>query len=211
MGFSAEKLYAVRITGSQAPPANQRPNENEALLYFDTDLGSLVAIDDDGSSVLTGSVASPAFTGVPTTPTAAALTNNTQVASTAYADLAVGVETTRATAAEAVLTTAAAAKPLLKNASGSSPAAGDNHVAAGVATLASGTVTITLTSTSVFSALGKYVVAVSYQGAVGTTTVTTTAQGLLTVTNSSGSAFVISNGDATDSTSKVVWHAVGIA
>jgi hypothetical protein len=48
-------------------------------------------------------LASPAFTGTPTAPTAAALTDDTQIATTAYADLAVGVETTRAEAAEALL------------------------------------------------------------------------------------------------------------
>lgn len=45
-------------------------------------------------------IASPALTGTPTVPTAAALTNTTQAASTAYADAAVGVEKTRALAAE---------------------------------------------------------------------------------------------------------------
>lgn len=48
-------------------------------------------------------VASPTFTGTPTAPTAAALTDNTQVATTAYADSAVAVETTRAETAEALL------------------------------------------------------------------------------------------------------------
>lgn len=48
-------------------------------------------------------LASPALTGTPTVPTASALTSNTQAASTAYADSAVGVEKTRALAAEALL------------------------------------------------------------------------------------------------------------
>lgn len=48
-------------------------------------------------------LASPTFTGTPVAPTAAALTNSTQVATTAYADSAVGVEKTRALAAEALL------------------------------------------------------------------------------------------------------------
>ena len=48
-------------------------------------------------------LANPALTGVPTVPTAAALTDDTQAASTAYADTAVGVEKTRAEAAEALL------------------------------------------------------------------------------------------------------------
>lgn len=48
-------------------------------------------------------LASPAFTGTPTAPTASPLTGDTQVATTAYADAAVLVETTRAEAAEALL------------------------------------------------------------------------------------------------------------
>lgn len=48
-------------------------------------------------------VASPALTGKPTAPTAAPLTNNTQIATTQYADKAVAVETGRATAAEGSL------------------------------------------------------------------------------------------------------------
>ena len=47
-------------------------------------------------------LASPALTGTPTAPTKAPATNNTDIATTAYADLAVGVETTRAEAAEAL-------------------------------------------------------------------------------------------------------------
>ena len=47
-------------------------------------------------------LASPALTGVPTAPTAAPLTNNTQLATTAYTDSAVAVETSRATSAEAL-------------------------------------------------------------------------------------------------------------
>ena len=47
-------------------------------------------------------LASPVLTGTPTAPTATALTNSTQLATTAYADSAVGVEKTRALAAEAL-------------------------------------------------------------------------------------------------------------
>jgi len=46
---------------------------------------------------------SPAFTGTPTAPTAGPLTDDTQVATTAYADAAVAVETSRAETAEALL------------------------------------------------------------------------------------------------------------
>lgn len=56
-----------------------------------------------GSLALKAPLASPALTGLPTAPTAAPLTNDTQLATTAYADAAVLVETTRAEAAEALL------------------------------------------------------------------------------------------------------------
>lgn len=49
--------------------------------------------------------ASPALTGTPTAPTASALDSSTKVSTTAYADSAVGVEKTRALAAEAAITT----------------------------------------------------------------------------------------------------------
>lgn len=48
-------------------------------------------------------LASPAFTGTPTAPTATPLTNSTQIGTTAYADAAVAVEKTRAETAEALL------------------------------------------------------------------------------------------------------------
>lgn len=53
---------------------------------------------------------SPQFTGIPTVPTAAPLTNNDQVASTGYADAAVAVETDRAEGVEQTLTTGLAAE-----------------------------------------------------------------------------------------------------
>lgn len=48
-------------------------------------------------------LASPALTGTPTAPTASPLTDDTQIATTAYADAAVAVETSRAETAEALL------------------------------------------------------------------------------------------------------------
>ena len=48
-------------------------------------------------------LASPAFTGTPTAPTEGASSDNTVLATTAYADTAVGVEMTRAASAEALL------------------------------------------------------------------------------------------------------------
>ena len=55
-------------------------------------------------------LASPGLTGTPTTPTAAANTNTTQIASTAFTTGAVATETTRATTAEGTLTTNLAAE-----------------------------------------------------------------------------------------------------
>ena len=70
-----------------------------------TRTGAVVATSGDYTvSQITGAapLASPTFTGTPAAPTATALTDSTQLATTAYADLAVGVETTRAEAAEAL-------------------------------------------------------------------------------------------------------------
>jgi hypothetical protein len=69
-------------------------------------VGAVVAVAGDYVvAQITGAapLASPAFTGTPTAPTRAALDNSTKIATTAYADSAVGVETTRATTAEALL------------------------------------------------------------------------------------------------------------
>ena len=55
------------------------------------------------AEALLASLASPALTGTPTAPTKTALTNNTDIATTAYSDAAVGAETSRATAAEGLL------------------------------------------------------------------------------------------------------------
>jgi hypothetical protein len=57
----------------------------------------------EAAEALLAPLASPSLTGTPTTPTKAPSTNNTDIASTAYADAAVAVEASRATAAEALL------------------------------------------------------------------------------------------------------------
>lgn len=65
--------------------------------------GAVVATSGDYSvAQVTGAapLASPTFTGIPAAPTASALTNTTQLATTAYADAAVAVERARAIAAE---------------------------------------------------------------------------------------------------------------
>jgi hypothetical protein len=55
------------------------------------------------TDILLAPLASPAFTGTPTAPTAAPGTNTTQIATTAFDTAAVAVETARATTAEALL------------------------------------------------------------------------------------------------------------
>jgi hypothetical protein len=70
-----------------------------------TRTGAVVATSGDyavGQVTGAAPLASPALTGTPTAPTKAALTNNTDIATTAYADAAVAVETTRAETAEAL-------------------------------------------------------------------------------------------------------------
>ena len=83
-----------------------------------------------GASTPYAPINSPAFTGIPTAPTASPLTNDTQIATTAYTDLAVGVETTRAEAAEALLAPLASpvltGTPALAAATATTPTAGDN-------------------------------------------------------------------------------------
>jgi parallel beta-helix repeat protein len=56
----------------------------------------------EAAEALLAPLASPALTGSPTAPTKTALTNSTDIATTAYTDAAVAVETTRAEAAEAL-------------------------------------------------------------------------------------------------------------
>jgi len=65
--------------------------------------GSSVVGTTDTQTLTNKTLTSPALTSVPTAPTASALTDSTQVATTAYTDLAVGVETSRAETAEALL------------------------------------------------------------------------------------------------------------
>jgi hypothetical protein len=80
----------------------------------------------------------------------------------------------------------------------------DNHLASGAATLTTGSVTITLTGNSVYSAAGVYSVQVTRTNTPGGA-----ANGILWVTNTDGSHFVIHSTDATDSTSTVAWTAIG--
>jgi len=76
------------------------------VLTFNGRNGSVLPASGDYTvAQVTGAapLASPALTGTPTAPTAAALDNSTKIATTAYADAAVAVETSRATTAEGLL------------------------------------------------------------------------------------------------------------
>jgi hypothetical protein len=103
------------------------------------------------------------------------------------------------------LTAALATIAPLYDGAGNAPAlAGDNHIASGTATLTTGSVTITLTGVSVYSASGVYYVQVTRTSTPGGA-----ANGILWVTNTDGANFVIHSTDGTDSTSTVAWTAVG--
>ena len=95
------------LTATSGTTANwQTPSGGGAVSSVFTRTGAVVAASGDytvGQVTGAAPLASPALTGTPTAPTQAALTNNTDIATTAYADAAVGVEKTRALAAEALL------------------------------------------------------------------------------------------------------------
>src|SRR5271166_1308584 len=102
------------------------------------------------------------------------------------------------------LTTDLASKAVLYDSTGASPSAGDNHIASGTATLTTGSSgTITLTGAAVFSDT-NYVIQISRTNTPGGT-----GTGQLWATISSGSQFSISSSDATDSSSTLVWTAIG--
>lgn len=82
-----------KITGTSA--VSSVAGRIGAVVLGESDITNLVA-----DLAAKAPLASPIFTGVPTAPTAAPLSNNTQLSTTAYTDLAVGVETSRATTAE---------------------------------------------------------------------------------------------------------------
>ena len=99
-GVDAFGIGAFFITNPQNTPAI--PNE------FFTSYNSVTGEFTQAQPVVSGVIgaaplASPDFTGVPIAPTAAPLTNDTQIATTAYTDAAVSVEKTRAENAESLL------------------------------------------------------------------------------------------------------------
>jgi len=103
--FASDKLGAGTILWSPTERPNVAP---DGTMYWDVVTEQLFIKQFgvwDALSTLAGGAPlnSPAFTGIPTAPTAAPLTDTIQIATTAYTDLAVGVETTRATTAEGLL------------------------------------------------------------------------------------------------------------
>jgi hypothetical protein len=101
VAFDGTNFFAVTVP---VPPQNTPVVAHQWVNAFNWVTGvfsqSQPAVGD-----VTGAapLASPALTGTPTTPTATPLTDDTQIASTAYADAAVAVETSRAETAEALL------------------------------------------------------------------------------------------------------------
>lgn len=121
--FSSSSTYTadgttITLTGSQfsvTPGAFLAPAGSGAALTGITaaqvgaDAAGLAAAETaraETAEALLAPKASPGLTGTPTAPTKTPLTNSTAVATTAYADAAVGVETTRAEAAESTNATA---------------------------------------------------------------------------------------------------------
>lgn len=102
--FSQAQPAYSDISGTPQLANTTAPIAHQWLASYDATTGNFTqtqpAVGDvSGAAPL----ASPALTGAPTAPTAAPLTNDTQVATTAYTDAAVGIEKTRALAAEALL------------------------------------------------------------------------------------------------------------
>ncbi len=108
-GTSTPGLVAgtnVTITGTWPDQTISSTGGTGAVSSVFGRTGAVVATSGDYTvAEVTGAapLASPALTGVPTAPTAAAGTNTTQLATTAFAGAAVAVETTRAETAEALL------------------------------------------------------------------------------------------------------------
>ena len=74
-----------------------------ASTFDDYGLSATETSRAEAAEALLAPLASAALTGSPTAPTKTALTDNTDIATTAYTDAAVGVETSRAETAEALL------------------------------------------------------------------------------------------------------------
>ena len=91
------------LTATSATSADWQTPGSAAVSSVFTRTGAVVATTGDYTvSQVTGAapLASPALTGTPTAPTQSAGNNSTRLATTAYADAGVAVETSRATTAE---------------------------------------------------------------------------------------------------------------
>src|SRR5208282_3317158 len=94
--------------------------------------------------------------------------------------------------------------PVLSDGAGNPPSAGDNQIASRTATITTGSSgTITLTGAAVFSDT-NYVIQISRTNTPGGT-----GTGQLWATITDGANFTISSSDATDSSSTLVWTAIG--
>lgn len=82
---AANKSYVDGVAGSGTPDADA---STKGKLQLAGDLGGTAASPTVPGLAAKAPLASPALTGTPTAPTATAATNNTQVATTAYADAA---------------------------------------------------------------------------------------------------------------------------
>jgi hypothetical protein len=106
-------------------------------------------------------------------------------------------------AAEALLAPISSV-PALYGDAGSAASAGNNHIASGLATLVTGTVTITLTGASAFSDT-NYVVMATFNGAPSGAIDAANSLGATIVT---GSSFTIQSTDPAD-VSTIFWTAIG--
>jgi hypothetical protein len=105
-GAETSSGTAVILTGAAAGVAVEtaRAEKAEETLTIGIEAETTRA---EGAEALLAPKTSPALTGTPTAPTAAALTDDAQIATTAYADSAVAVEKARAMTAEAAAVTTA--------------------------------------------------------------------------------------------------------
>jgi hypothetical protein len=123
--FNGQKITGLAngVAGSDGAVFGQLPSSGTPLALTSGGTG----VSEANNAALLAALgaaplASPALTGTPTAPTRTALTDNTDIATTAYADAAVTVETSRAETAEALLA------PLASPALTGTPTIGGNPV-----------------------------------------------------------------------------------
>jgi len=96
------KNASPTLTGTPHAPTNATATDSSTQIATDAFVQAAIAAAGGGGGGGGAPLVSPAFTGTPTAPTQSPLTNNTDLATTQYTDLAVGVETTARTAADAL-------------------------------------------------------------------------------------------------------------